>query len=168
MDRSIYGIKVDHHVYINIWITQHITQYPCKVNCFVSFVQVIRDNLLMHYNTCLIPYQIELEEVLIDVLECRSDSDISQDLKIDITQTITNLQVMRDALEIAVRLLTELCKNTGIITLESHHHIGRFMQLLMDIAEWYCVRNCFYILISRSKISLLIIFQKSKIMSSFV
>ena len=66
----------------------------------------------MHYDTYLIPYQRELEEVLIDVLQCRSDSDISAEilnmLKDQITQTRTNLQVMRDALEIAVRLFTEV------------------------------------------------------------
>ena len=54
----------------------------------------------MHYDTYLIPYQRELEDVLNDVVKCRSDID--QILKDQITQTRTNLQVMRDALEIAV------------------------------------------------------------------
>ena len=60
----------------------------------------------MHYDTYLIPYQRELEDVLNDVVKCRSDID--QILKDKITLTSTNLQAMREALVIAVRLFTEI------------------------------------------------------------
>ena len=59
------------------------------------------DNLLLHYETYVIPFQRGIKAVEFDVVKCRFNID--QIVKDQITQTRTNLKVLRDSVEAAVR-----------------------------------------------------------------
>ena len=75
---------------------------------FVFITVQARENLLLHYETYVIPFQLAVKAVQFDVLECRAN--INQQFKVQITKTRTTLQKMRDALEKAVRFV-----NTEIV-----------------------------------------------------
>ena len=64
-----------------------------------------RENLLLHYETYVIPFQRGVKDVQFEVVVCRANMSNSTKFKKRIRETRKTLQVMRDSLEKAVRFV---------------------------------------------------------------